>query len=113
MSDSTILRPGQRDQKTHLADSVPTALLEDHDLEPLEVARGLPLLNGSALLGPGGLLPLGGNVRSLELLLDGRRSGGAGKLGEEVRGEDEVLERGRLAGDRVGGVVDQGLVGGR
>lgn len=80
------------------------------DLEPLEVRALLPDVHGGPLLSPGGSLPLGGNVGSLELLLDGRRAGGSGELSEEVRGEDEVLEGKSLSGDTGGGTVDEGLM---
>ena len=80
-----------------------------HDLEPLEIRALLPSLKSGSLLGPGGSLPLGNNVRSLELLLDSGRSSGSGKRLEEVRGEDHVLEGQRLSGNRGRGSVNEGL----
>lgn len=76
----------------------------------LEVGARLPPALGSDLLGPGRGSPLGGDVGSLELLLDSRRSGRTGKRLEDERRQSEVLVGESLAGDRGRRAVDESLM---
>jgi hypothetical protein len=60
-------------------------------------------------LGPRRLVPLGDNLGSVEHLLDGRSTRGAGELLEDVRGEDEAAVGEGLAGDTSRGTINESL----
>lgn len=92
-----------------LSDGVPLDLLVDHEGKSLEVGARLPPRLGRDLLGPGGSLPLGGNLSGIELLLNRRGTGGSGKRLEDEGGEGELLVRNGLSGNRGGGSVDESL----
>jgi hypothetical protein len=97
-------------EKTHL-DETPPLLLEEHDLEALKVGGLAALLLSGALVGPSRLGPLGLNLGRVPDLLDGRGTGGAGELLEDVRGENEAAVGEGLAGDTGRGAVDESLRG--
>ena len=84
-------------------------LLREHDLEAAKVVELPPRLDGSALLCEGRLVPLLDDVLCLELLLEGTRAGGTGKLGQAGGGEGEVAVGERLTGDTSCGTIDDSL----
>jgi hypothetical protein len=99
---------GGWESETHLHDPSPL-LLQEHQLEPLEIARRPPHLNRLPPDRPRALLPLGQNITLLEHLADDGRAGGAGELLEHEGGEHEAAEGEGLAGDSGEGSFDQGL----
>lgn len=93
-----------RQEVTHL-------LPQLHDLEPLEVVQLPPLLERSALLGPGALVELLLDLVLLPLLRDVADTGGTGQLGDDNGGEGQLGEGDFLAGDRglCGGTINKDL----
>ena len=81
------------------------------DLEPLEVVQLPPLLERSALLGPGALVELLLDLVLLPLLRNESNTGGAGQLGDDDGGEGELGEGNLLTGDGglLGGTIDKDL----
>lgn len=81
------------------------------DLEPLEVVQLPPLLERSALLGPGALVELLLDLVLLPLLRNVADTGGAGKLGNDDGGKGELGKSDFLTGDGclLGGTIDKDL----
>lgn len=106
MSDgSTSVAPtSPRESVTHL-------LPQLQDLEPLEVVQLPPLLERSALLGPGALVELLLDLVLLPLLRNVTDTGGAGQLGDDDRSEGELGEGNFLTGDGglLGGTINKDL----
>ena len=71
-----------------------------HDLEPLEVVQLPPLLERSALLGPGALVELLLDLVLLPLLRDVANTGSTRQLGDNNRGKGELGKGDFLTGDR-------------
>ena len=82
-----------------------------HDLEPLEVVQLPPLLERSALLGPGALVELLLDLVLLPLLRNVADTGGAGQLRDDDGGEGELGEGDFLTGDGglLGGTINKDL----
>lgn len=83
-----------------------------HDLEPLEVVQLPPLLERSALLGPGALVELLLDLVLLPLLRNVADTGGTGQLGDDDRGERELGEGDFLTGNGglLGGTINKDLL---
>jgi hypothetical protein len=92
-------------------ESVTHLLPQLHDLEPLEVVQLPPLLERSALLGPGALVELLLDLVLLPLLRNVADTGGAGQLGDDDGGEGELGEGDFLTGDGglLGGTINKDL----
>ncbi len=81
------------------------------NLEPLEVVQLPPLLERSALLGPGAFVELLLDLVLLPLLRNVADTGGAGQLGDDDGGEGELGEGDFLTGDGglLGGTINKDL----
>jgi hypothetical protein len=82
-----------------------------HDLESLKVVQAPPLLHRRALLGPCAVVELLLDLVLLPLLRDVADTAGAGKLGDDDRGEGKLCERDLLARDEglLGGTINKHL----
>ena len=82
-----------------------------HDLEPLEVVQLPPLLERSALLGPGALVELLLDLVLLPLLRNETNTGATRQLGDDDGGQGELGEGNLLAGNGglLGGAVNKDL----
>lgn len=92
-----------------LVDSKSLLLLEQKNLEALKVGKSSSSLSLGNLLSPSGLGPLGVDLRGLPLLSNSRRTSSTGKLGNNVRSQDNVSKSNTLAGDTGGRTVNENL----
>lgn len=88
-------------------------LLEAQDLEAVEVGQSRSLGLLGLVLGPVGRLPLAVDLGLLPELLDSRRPGAPGQVGDHEVREQDVGEGDGLSGNSEGGIgggtINQGL----
>lgn len=83
--------------------------LELLDLEAVKVGQRGTGLAGGDLLSPGGLVPLGDNIRLGQVLLDDLFTSTTGKILDDQRSQSQVVVREGLTSNTGGRTIDESL----